>query len=295
MKKLFLFLSLISFGFAQSVPLNNPTLTGTVTAGGSAGTSGYLLQSTGTGVQWAAATITLASGSGSASVSTGGTATFSGGTGISTSATGSTVTITNTGVTSLTASTGISVSGSTGGVTVTNTGVTSAVAGTGVSVSGSTGAVTFSIGQAVATTSAVTFASETISGSSQISSLGVGTAASGTAGEIRATNAITSYYSDDRLKTRNENIQNALGKILSLDGFHYTANETAQALGYDGNKQEVGLSAQQVQAVLPQVVVPAPIDSNYLTIQYERLIPLLVEAIKEQQKQIDELKAKLGN
>jgi hypothetical protein len=131
--------------------------------------------------------------------------------------------------------------------------------------------------------------------SPQISSLGVGTAASGTTGEIRATNAITSFYSDDRLKTKTGNIQNALEKVLALDGFHYHANETAVALGYDASQQHVGLSAQQVQAVLPEVVVPAPIDPQYMTLHYERIVPLLVEAIKEQQKQIEELKAKLGN
>jgi hypothetical protein len=131
--------------------------------------------------------------------------------------------------------------------------------------------------------------------STQVSSLGVGTAASGTAGEIRATNAITSFYSDDRLKTKTGNIQNALEKVLSLDGFHYHANETAVGLGYDASEQHVGLSAQQVQAVLPEVVVPAPIDPQYMTLHYERIVPLLVEAIKEQQKQIEELKAKLGN
>jgi hypothetical protein len=131
--------------------------------------------------------------------------------------------------------------------------------------------------------------------STQVSSLGVGTAASGTAGEIRATNAITSFYSDDRLKTKTGNIQNALEKVLALEGFHYHANETAVALGYDASEQHVGLSAQQVQAVLPEVVVPAPIDPQYMTLHYERIVPLLVEAIKEQQKQIEELKAKLGN
>jgi hypothetical protein len=124
--------------------------------------------------------------------------------------------------------------------------------------------------------------------------LAVGNTTNTTDGEIRATATITAYYSDDRLKTRKGNIENALEKVLSLDGFHYEANETAQALGYKV-KQEVGLSAQQVQAVLPEVVVPAPIDEQYLTIHYDRVIPLLVEAIKEQQKQIEELKAKLGN
>jgi hypothetical protein len=142
---------------------------------------------------------------------------------------------------------------------------------------------------------AATGTSIVLSAGAQSASLGVGTAASGTTGEIRATNAITSYYSDDRLKTKTGNIQNALEKVLSLDGFHYHANETAVALGYDASKQEIGLSAQQVQAVLPEVIAPAPIDPQYMTMHYERLVPLLVEAIKEQQKQIEELKAKLGN
>ena len=76
---------------------------------------------------------------------------------------------------------------------------------------------------------------------------------------------------------------------MSLNGFQYEANETAQALGYKV-KPEIGLSAQEVQAVLPEVVVPAPIDDKYLTIHYERVIPLLVEAIKELKAEIDSLK-----
>jgi len=123
----------------------------------------------------------------------------------------------------------------------------------------------------------------------RINSLGVGTAGSGTAGEIRAVNNITAYYSDDRLKTRLGNIEGALDKVMSLNGFHYEANETAQALGYDV-KSEVGLSAQEVQAVLPEVVVPAPIDEKYLTIHYERIIPLLIEAIKELKAEVNSLK-----
>jgi hypothetical protein len=83
---------------------------------------------------------------------------------------------------------------------------------------------------------AATGTSVVLSAGAQSASLGVGTAASGTSGEIRATNAITAYYSDDRLKTRTGNIQNALEKVLSLDGFHYHANETAVALGYDASR-----------------------------------------------------------
>jgi hypothetical protein len=114
----------------------------------------------------------------------------------------------------------------------------------------------------------------------QVGSLGVGTAASGTAGEIRATNNITAYYSDDRLKTKLGNIQDALSKVKTLNGFYYEANQTAQDLGYKPIR-EAGVSAQQVQAVMPEVVKPAPIDEKYLTVDYERLVPLLIEAIKE--------------
>jgi hypothetical protein len=122
----------------------------------------------------------------------------------------------------------------------------------------------------------------------QFDSFGVGTAASGTTGEIRATNNITAYYSDDRLKDRKGNISDALEKVKSLNGFNYEANETAQELGYEV-KPEVGLSAQEVQKVLPEVVVPAPIDDKYLTIHYEKVVPLLVEAIKELSEKVAQL------
>jgi hypothetical protein len=190
-------------------------------------------------------------------------------------------------------------------------GVATATSINGLTITSSTGTLTVANGKTLTASNTLTFTGTDASSvafgaggtvlyavpnaSTQVSSLGVGTAASGTTGEIRATNAITSYYSDDRLKTKTGNIQNALEKVLSLDGFHYHANETAVALGYDASKEEVGLSAQQVQAVLPEVIAPAPIDPQYMTMHYERLVPLLVEAIKEQQKQIEELKAKLGN
>jgi hypothetical protein len=123
----------------------------------------------------------------------------------------------------------------------------------------------------------------------QLASLGVGTAASGTAGEIRATNNITAYYSDDRLKTKLGDIDNALDKIDTLAGFYYEANQTAQDLGY-AVIREVGVSAQSVQAIMPEVVAPAPIDDRYLTVRYERLVPLLIQGIKELRAEIKALK-----
>jgi hypothetical protein len=125
----------------------------------------------------------------------------------------------------------------------------------------------------------------------QFGSFGVGTAASGTTGEIVATNLITAYYSDDNLKTRLGTIENALDKLCSLTGFYYEANETAQALGYKV-KREVGVSAQEVQKIMAEIVVPAPIDDKYLTIHYERLLPLVIEAIKELKKEIELIKEK---
>jgi hypothetical protein len=147
-----------------------------------------------------------------------------------------------------------------------------------ITVTGTTSA-NLTLPQSIATTSNV-----------QFGTIGVGTAPdTANTGSIRAINNITSYYSDDRLKTRIENISGALEKLQTLNGFYYKANDLAQSLGYT-DKTEVGLSAQEVQEVLPEVVVPAPIDEKYLTIHYERLIPLLVEAIKELSAEVEKLK-----
>jgi hypothetical protein len=127
----------------------------------------------------------------------------------------------------------------------------------------------------------------------QVNSLGVGTGASATQGEIRATNNIVAYYSDDRLKTRLGKIENALDKLCSLEGFYYEANETAQSLGYT-TQREMGVSAQKTNEVAPEIVKPAPIDDKYLTVQYERFAPLIIEAIKELRAEVNDLKQKLS-
>jgi hypothetical protein len=129
-------------------------------------------------------------------------------------------------------------------------------------------------------------------GDYQVDSFGVGTAASGTTGEIRATNNVTAFYSDERLKTKTGNIENALDKVCQIETMLYHANETAVALGYDASIPEVGVTAQSVQKVQPEIVVPAPIDDKYLTVRYEKLVPLLIEAIKELKAEVDVLKGK---
>jgi hypothetical protein len=137
----------------------------------------------------------------------------------------------------------------------------------------------------------------------QINSLGVGTAASGTTGEIRATNNITAYYSDKRLKKNIKIIENALEKLKLISGISFQANDDAAKYGYTDVKTQIGVIAQEIEQVLPEIVVPAPFDigknpdgseysisgENYKTVQYEKLIPLLIQAIKELQKKVEKL------
>jgi hypothetical protein len=110
---------------------------------------------------------------------------------------------------------------------------------------------------------------------------------------------VTAFYSDERLKTKTGKIENALDKVCSLDTFIYVPNELAKSIGYTDEKERLGLSAQQVQKVAPQVVCPAPIDihesgpdkgksksgEDYLTVQYDKLVPLLIEALKEERSE----------
>ena len=170
-------------------------------------------------------------------------------------------------------------------VTIANSGVTSAVAGTGITVSGATGAVTFSIGQAVATSSNV-----------QFNSLGVGTAGSATAGEIRATNNITAYYSSDRkLKENIQDVQGALEKVCAIGSkeFDWTDEYIAAHGGEDGyfvTKSDFGVIAQDVQAVFPQATRTR--EDGTLAVDYEKLSTLAFGAIKELLKRIEALEAK---
>ena len=126
-------------------------------------------------------------------------------------------------------------------------------------------------------------------GAPQFGSLGVGTPASGITGEIRATGDITAAYtSDNRLKTNIEIIPNALEKVYSLDGVTFNWNELAE--GKDTTEREAGVIAQQIQSVLPEAIMTR--DTGYLAVRYEKLIPLLIEAIKELKAEVDELKKK---
>lgn len=114
-------------------------------------------------------------------------------------------------------------------------------------------------------------------------------------GDFACSGDVSAYYSDERLKTKTGNIREPLNIIDQLNGFYYIPNELARLNGITHNTQEIGLSAQDVQSVLPEIVKLAPFDlardkddnkisksgENYLTISYERLAPVFVEAIKE--------------
>lgn len=101
-------------------------------------------------------------------------------------------------------------------------------------------------------------------------------------GDVVVSGDITSSYSDERLKDIIGPIPNALEKVKSLTGFYYTPNKTALNIGVENNQlSRVGVSAQKVREVLPEIIKDAPIGQGYLTVQYEKIIPLLIEAIKE--------------
>jgi len=116
--------------------------------------------------------------------------------------------------------------------------------------------------------------------------------------------SLTDGVSDKRVKTNVKVIPNALDKILKVRGVTFDYNENAKEMGYlstsdweDKKKRDnhVGVIAQEIQKVLPEAVSPAPIDidgkkGGYLTVQYDKLTALLIEGIKEQQGQIEELK-----
>jgi len=128
-------------------------------------------------------------------------------------------------------------------------------------------------------------------------------------GTVSAVGSITGNTSDRRLKKNLVKIETPLEKISKLTGYNFDWNDNVISLGFTPEivTNDVGLIAQDVQEVVPQAVVPAPFDrvneltetdrsksrsgENYLTIQYDKIVPLLVEAIKELKAEIDALKS----
>lgn len=123
-------------------------------------------------------------------------------------------------------------------------------------------------------------------------------------GAAAATGDITAFSSDSRLKNVLSIIPNALEKVSKISGVLYKHNDIAKQHGFIDEDVKVGVLAQEVQAVLPEVIKPAPFDvnengtsksgENYLTVQYEKIVPLLIEAIKELSKKVEALEQKRG-
>jgi len=141
---------------------------------------------------------------------------------------------------------------------------------------------------------AVTFTSTTQN--SQFNSIGVGTPGSATAGEIRATNNVTAFYSSDRrLKKNIREIPDALAKTCVIGGklFDWTDAYIAQHGGADGyfvRKSDFGVIAQDVQQVLPEAVHTR--EDGTLAVDYEKMCALAFAAIKELVTRIEVLEKK---
>jgi hypothetical protein len=125
-------------------------------------------------------------------------------------------------------------------------------------------------------------------------------------GSVGVTGSVLSSYSDMRLKQIVSKIEDPIEKIMQISAFKYTPNDLAltyTAQNNSSNIVNIGISAQDVQTVLPEIVSLAPFDrhtlesgevisksgQNYLTVSYQNMVPLLIECIKELNKEIDTL------
>jgi hypothetical protein len=152
--------------------------------------------------------------------------------------------------------------------TITGTANQITVAGSGLE----TAAVTLSTPQDIHTSATPTFAGLTINGA------------------ITATGDITAYYtSDERLKENIQPIQNALSKIETISGNEYNWKEGFEEI-HTKKGNDIGVIAQEIQKILPQAVVER--DNGYLGVNYEKIIPLLIESIKELSAKIKDLENK---
>jgi len=129
-------------------------------------------------------------------------------------------------------------------------------------------------------------------------------------GTIGASGDISASYSDERLKQVTEPIKDVLPILSKINVFRYNCNDVGEKYGYDKSKKELGLSAQEIQKYYPELVSLAPFDSvydsemkqivsksgeDYLTLKYDRLVPILLQGIKELKEEVNDLKVRLSN
>jgi len=128
---------------------------------------------------------------------------------------------------------------------------------------------------------------------------------------MNAVGEVTAYSSDKRLKENIVPIENALTKIKSLTGVNFDWKAEVNDLGFypDNQINDAGVIAQEVEKVLPQAIAKAPFDQywdseekeyksksgeDYITVKYEKLAPLFIEAIKEQDAKLEAQAAEIA-
>ena len=159
------------------------------------------------------------------------------------------------------------------------------------------GYVTSSGVTSVATSNGIT--GGTITGTGTLSMSGSYTGTFSVTGEIRATSDVTAYYSsDEKLKENVVEIDDAINKVKQVRGVEFDwTQEYIDAKGGEDNyfvrKHDVGVIAQEIEKVLPEVV--ATREDGTKAVKYDRVVALLISAVKEQQKQIEDLKEEINN
>jgi len=110
-------------------------------------------------------------------------------------------------------------------------------------------------------------------------------------GDIVAEGDVVAYYTSDlRLKDNVEVIQGSLDKIDDIRGVEFDWNE--QSPGWARERgHDIGVIAQEVQKVIPEIVVER--KNGYLGVDYKRLVPLLIESVKELRREVNDLKKKV--
>ena len=108
-------------------------------------------------------------------------------------------------------------------------------------------------------------------------------------GRIDAANDVVAFSTSDiRLKDNIKVIDNALDKVNSIQGIEFDWIKKEGVHGNEGH--DIGVIAQEIEKILPDVVTTR--DNGYKAVKYEKIVPLLIEAIKELTNEINELKNK---
>ena len=119
-----------------------------------------------------------------------------------------------------------------------------------------------------------------VDGSSNITAMTLDMSAAGAA---TFNNDVTAF-SDKRLKTDISNIENGLDKVMRMQGVHYKRNDVENA------KPQIGVLAQDMEAIVPEVVLTADDEMQTKSVDYGKLVSVLIEAVKELKAEINELK-----